>query len=262
VNSVADWDNLILPEKELNTLREIAIHVRQRSKVYESWGFISKIKSGLGISALFSGQSGTGKTMSAEVLGNTLNLDVYRIDLSSIVSKYIGETEKNLHRVFDVAEVGGAILLFDEADALFGKRSDVKDSHDRYANMQVSYLLQKIESYRGLAILTTNLKTSIDPAFLRRLRFVVQFPFPDIAQREEIWKRMFPQKTPTEKLDFKKLSNLNVAGGNIRNIAINAAFLAAEANEPVMMKHILQAAKSEYVKLERPMTDNEVRGWI
>ena len=178
------------------------------------------------------------------------------------MSKYIGETEKNLHRVFDVAEVGGAILLFDEADALFGKRSDVKDSHDRYANMQVSYLLQKIESYRGLAILTTNLKTSIDPAFLRRLRFVVQFPFPDIAQREEIWKRMFPQKTPTEKLDFKKLSNLNVAGGNIRNIAINAAFLAAEANEPVMMKHILQAAKSEYVKLERPMTDNEVRGWI
>ena len=262
VNSVADWDNLILPEKELNTLREIAIHVRQRSKVYESWGFISKSKSGLGISALFSGQSGTGKTMSAEVLGNTLNLDVYRIDLSSIVSKYIGETEKNLHRVFDVAEVGGAILLFHEADALFGKRSDVKDSHDRYANMQVSYLLQKIESYRGLAILTTNLKTSIDPAFLRRLRFVVQFPFPDIAQREEIWKRMFPQKTPTEKLDFKKLSNLNVAGGNIRNIAINAAFLAAEANEPVMMKHILQAAKSEYVKLERPMTDNEVRGWI
>ncbi|MTJ08593.1 ATP-binding protein [Anabaena sp. UHCC 0204] len=262
IDSTADWDDLILPEKDRQTLQEIAIHVRQRTKVYESWGFASKSKRGLGISALFAGQSGTGKTMAAEVLGNNLKLDVYRIDLSSVVSKYIGETEKNLRRVFDAAEGGGAILLFDEADALFGKRSEVKDSHDRYANMEVSYLLQRMEAYQGLAVLTTNLKGSIDQAFLRRLGFVVQFPFPDATQREEIWKRIFPKKTPTEGLNFKKLSSLNVAGGNIRNIAKNATFLAAEANESVMMKHILQAAKSEYVKLERPMTDNEVRGWI
>ena len=262
IDSISNWDDLILPEKESSILQDIAIHVRQKAKIYEQWGFAAKSRRGLGISALFSGQSGTGKTMAAEVLGKNLNLDIYRIDLSSIVSKYIGETEKNLRRVFDAAEGGGVILLFDEADALFGKRSDVKDSHDRYANMEVSYLLQRIESYGGLAILTTNLKTSIDQAFLRRIRFIVQFPFPNNHQREEIWRRIFPQATPTEGLDCKKLANLNVAGGNIRNIALNSAFLAAEANEPVRMEHILQAAKREYVKLERPMTDTEVRGWI
>ncbi|NES83113.1 MAG: ATP-binding protein [Moorea sp. SIO2B7] len=262
IDSAADWDDLILPERERSILKDIAVHVRQRAKVYESWGFATKSRRGLGLSALFSGQSGTGKTMAAEVLAKTLNLDVYRIDLSSVVSKYIGETEKNLRRVFDAAEGGGTILLFDEADAIFGKRSDVKDSHDRYANMEISYLLQRMEAYRGLAILTTNLKTAIDSAFLRRIRFVVQFPFPDLQQREEIWKRIFPKKTPTEGLDYHKLAALHVAGGNIRNIAMNAAFLAAEAGEAVMMKHLLQSAKSEYVKLERPMTDNEVRGWV
>jgi SpoVK/Ycf46/Vps4 family AAA+-type ATPase len=216
----------------------------------------------LGISALFAGASGTGKTMAADVLARELRLDLYRIDLSSVVSKYIGETEKNLRRVFDAAEAGGAILLFDEADALFGKRSDVKDSHDRYANMEVSYLLQRMEAYRGLAILTTNLKDALDTAFLRRIRFIVRFPFPDATQRAEIWQRIFPSQTPTEDLDVKKLAKLNVAGGNIRNIALNAAFFAADAGEPVGMKHLLQAAQSEYVKLERPLTDTEVKGWV
>jgi hypothetical protein len=258
----ANWDDLVLPEKEREVLRTLAAHVRQRAKVYESWGFAGKSRRGLGISALFAGASGTGKTMAAEVLARELQLDLYRIDLSTVVSKYIGETEKNLRKVFDAAEAGGVILLFDEADALFGKRSEVKDSHDRYANMEVSYLLQRIESYRGLAILTTNLKSALDQAFLRRIRFIVQFPFPDAAQRAEIWQRIFPRQTPTGDLAFNKLAKLNVAGGNIRNIALNAAFLAADAGESVEMKHLLQAAQSEYIKLERPLTDAEVKGWV
>ena len=178
-STAAVWDDLVLPEAQKRLLREIAAHVRQRLKVYETWGFGHRSSRGLGISALFAGPSGTGKTMAAEVLANELRLDLYRIDLSQVVSKYIGETEKNLRRVFDAAEDGGAILLFDEADALFGKRSEVKDSHDRYANIEVSYLLQRMEAYRGLAILTTNMKDALDTAFLRRIRFVVQFPFPE-----------------------------------------------------------------------------------
>jgi SpoVK/Ycf46/Vps4 family AAA+-type ATPase len=178
-----------------------------------------------------------------------------------VVNKYIGETEKNLKKIFDAADEGGAILLFDEADALFGKRSEVKDSHDRYANIEVSYLLQRMEEYRGLAVLTTNLKTSLDRAFLRRLRFVVQFPFPDAFQRQEIWKKMFPAETPTENLDLTKLAKLNITGGNIRNIAMNAAFIAADENEPVSMPHIRRAAKSEYAKLEKPMSTSESGSW-
>ncbi|MEB3292235.1 MAG: ATP-binding protein [Synechococcales bacterium] len=261
IHSRVSWEDLVLPEKELSVLRTIAAHVRQRAKVYEDWGFAAKSRRGLGISALFAGASGTGKTLAAEVLANALNLDLYRIDISSVVSKYIGETEKNLRKIFDAAESGGTILLFDEADALFGKRSDVKDSHDRYANMEVAYLLQRIEAYRGLAILTTNLKDSIDQAFLRRIRFVVQFPFPDVAQRTEIWRRVFPPATPTQDLAHSKLARLSVTGGNIRNIALNAAFLAADAGNPVTMMHILQAAQAEYIKLERPLTEPEIRGW-
>ena len=194
-------------------------------------------------------------------ISQELRLDLYRIDLSSVVSKYIGETEKNLRRVFDAAEAGSAILLFDEADALFGKRSDVKDSHDRYANMEVSYLLQRMEAYQGLAILTTNMKESIDTAFLRRIRFVIKFPFPDSSQREEIWRRIFPKATPVENLEITKLARLNVSGGNIRNIALNAAFLAADAQTPVKMEHLLEAAQEEYLKLERTLTDSEIKGW-
>ena len=262
IESVATWDDLVLPEAQARVLQEIAIHVRQRTRVYETWGFAAKSSRGLGISALFAGSSGTGKTMAAEVLANELQLDLYRIDLSQVVSKYIGETEKNLRRVFDAAEEGGAILLFDEADALFGKRSEVKDSHDRYANIEVSYLLQRMEAYRGLAILTSNMKSALDSAFLRRIRFVVQFPFPDAAARSQIWQRIFPVDTPTDGLDMGKLARLDVPGGTIRNVALYAAFLAAEAEEPVRMAHLLRAARVEYAKLERPLTEAEIGGWV
>jgi hypothetical protein len=258
----SSWENLVLPRSQEGVLREIAAHVRCRGTVYGHWGFGAKGTRGLGMGALFAGPSGTGKTLAAEVLGNALDLDVYRIDLSTTVSKYIGETEKNLARIFDAAEQGGAILLFDEADALFGKRSEVKDSHDRHANVEVGFLLQRMESYRGLAVLTTNLKSSLDTAFLRRLRFVVEFPFPDAAQRAEIWRRAFPPQAPRENLDPKKLARLAVAGGNIRNMALNAAFLAADAGEPIRMEHILRSAQSEYAKLEKTLTDAEVRGWV
>jgi len=262
IRPVATWEQLVVPDAQRTTLREIAAHVRQRHQVYENWGFAGQGARGLGISALFAGTSGTGKTMAAEVLANELRLDLYRIDLSQVVSKYIGETEKNLRRVFDAAEAGGAILLFDEADALFGKRSEVKDSHDRYANIEISYLLQRMEEYRGLAILTTNMKEALDTAFLRRIRFIVHFAFPDLAAREEIWRRIFPAQTPTENLAIHKLARLNVAGGNIRNVALNAAFLAADAGEPVRMKHLLRAAQSEYRKLEKPLTETEIRDWM
>ncbi|WP_426747081.1 ATP-binding protein [Myxococcus faecalis] len=257
----AGWEDLVLPPDKKAILKEIAAAVRQRTRVYEAWGFASKGARGLGISALFAGASGTGKTMAAEVLALELGLDVYRIDLSQVVSKYIGETEKNLRRVFDAAQEGGAILLFDEADALFGKRSEVRDSHDRYANIEVSYLLQQMESYGGLAILTTNMKDALDTAFLRRLRFVLQFPFPDAAQRADIWRRMFPAATPTEGLDVARLARLSVTGGNIRTIALNAAFLAADANEPVRMAHLQRAVRSEFSKLDKPLAEAEVSGW-
>ena len=262
IESGASWDDLVLPEAQKATLRQIGAHVRNRLKVYQDWGFADKGARGLGISALFAGESGTGKTLAAEVLARELQLDLYRIDLSAVVSKYIGETEKNLRRVFDAAEDSGAILLFDEADALFGKRSEVKDSHDRYANIEVSYLLQRMESYRGLAILTTNLKAALDVAFQRRLRFVVQFPFPDQALREAIWRSAFPVRTPLAVIDNGKLSRLNVTGGSIRNIAINAAFRAAGLEESVSMAHLLQAAHFEASKRERPLSDAETRGWV
>ena len=262
IEPFASWDDIVLPESQRRTLRDIAAHVRQRSKVYESWGFAARGERGLGISAMFAGVSGTGKTMAAEVLANELQLDLYHIDLSQVVSKYIGETEKNLRRVFDAAEEGGAILLFDEADALFGKRTEVRDSHDRYANIEVSYLLQRMESYRGLAILTTNMKSVLDTAFLRRIRFIVHFPFPDMVHRAEIWRRIFPRETPTENLDTTKLARLNIAGGNIRNIALHAAFLAADAGKPVDMRHLLHAARGEYAKLEKPLTETETANWL
>ena len=261
IEPAADWEDLVLPPLHKQLLHEVVAHVRQRNTVYGSWGFGGKSARGLGITALFAGASGTGKTLAAEVLASVLRLDLYRIDLSSVISKYIGETEKNLRQVFDAAQESGVILLFDEADALFGKRSEVKDSRDRYANIEVSYLLQSMEAYPGLAILTTNLKSSIDTAFLRRIRFVVQFSFPDTIQRAEIWRRVFPTSTPTQELDPMKLAKLNVAGGNIRNIALNAAFLAADAGESVQMKHLLRAAQSEYSKLEKPLTDAEVGNW-
>jgi ATPase family associated with various cellular activities (AAA) len=253
VEPVATWEDLVLPGAAVATLGEIAAQVRNRATVHEDWGFDRPGARGLGITALFTGESGTGKTLAAEVLANELALDLHVIDLSAVVSKYIGETEKNLRLVFDAAE-DGAILLFDEADALFGRRTDVKDSHDRYANLEVSYLLQRMEAYRGLAILTTNAKTALDQAFRRRIRFVVSFPFPDSVLRERIWRGVFPPGTPLGRLDWARLASLDLSGGSIRSIAVNAAFLAADDGGRVRMQHIRAAARQEFAKLERPAT--------
>ncbi|VVN83537.1 ATP-binding protein [Pseudomonas fluorescens] len=261
VDARAGWDDLVLPDAALTSLHTLAAQVRQRTRVYRDWGFAERSDRGLGISALFAGGSGTGKTLAAEVLANELRLDLYRIDLAALVSKYIGETEKNLSRVFAAAESSGAILLFDEADALFGKRSEVRDSHDRYANLEVSYLLQRIETYRGLAILTTNLKQAIDPAFQRRIRFIVQFPFPDVQARSAIWQRAFPPDAPCSALDIGKLARLSLSGGHIRNLALNAAFLAADKDMAIGMQHLRAAAEAEFVKLEKPLPAAEVGDW-
>jgi len=227
--------------------------------VYEEWGFAEKMNRGLGISALFAGESGTGKTMAAEVIANDLRLNLYRIDLSAVVSKYIGETEKNLRRLFDAADDGGAILFFDEADALFGKRSEVKDSHDRYANIEINYLLQRMEAYRGLAILATNLKSALDPAFMRRLRFIVNFPFPGPSERKLIWQKVFPIQAPREELDYERLGRFNLSGGNIHSIALNAAFAAAQSNSSVTMPILLSAARTEFHKLNKPISEADLR---
>jgi ATP-dependent 26S proteasome regulatory subunit len=256
IEAKATWEDIVLPENELELLRQIADQVEQRSKVYDEWGFRQKMNRGLGISALFAGESGTGKTMAAEVIANDLHLNLYRIDLSAVVSKYIGETEKNLRRMFDAAEDGGAILFFDEADALFGKRSEVKDSHDRYANIEINYLLQRMEAYRGLAVLATNMKNALDHAFLRRLRFIVNFPFPSRENRVRIWQRSFPPETPVNGLDYSFLSRLNLTGGNIHNIALSAAFLAAKSGECVNMPLVLDAARGEFRKMGQPVNEN------
>jgi vesicle-fusing ATPase len=253
----ATWQDLVLPEAQLSLLHDIAHQLRHRGLVYDDWGFAASTTRGLGVSALFAGESGTGKTMAAEVLAGALGLDLYRIDLAAVVSKYIGETEKNLGSVFDAAEASGAVLLFDEADALFGKRSEVRDSHDRYANLEVAYLLQRMEAYRGLAILTTNLRTHVDRAFLRRLRFVVQFPFPDAGSRAEIWRRSFPPAAPTASLDPEALAGMQLSGGSIRSIVLSAAFAAAEDDSPITPAHVLRAARLEAAKSERTLTDAE-----
>jgi hypothetical protein len=255
----ATWDDIVLPNDDTALLHQIADQVRQRHTVYQTWGFSRRMNRGLGISALFAGESGTGKTMAAEVIANELQLNLYRIDLSAVVSKYIGETEKNLRRLFDAAEDGGAILFFDEADALFGKRSEVKDSHDRYANIEINYLLQRIEAYSGLAILATNLKQAIDTAFLRRLRFVVNFTFPNSRERQGIWQRAFPPETPMETLDYERLAKFNLTGGNIHNVALNAAFLAAQANTAITMPLVLTAVRTEFKKLDRPISEADFR---
>ncbi|MEV4682492.1 ATP-binding protein [Streptomyces kurssanovii] len=258
----AGWGDLVLSERQLKILREIVAHVRRRPTVYQEWGFAHTLRRGLGVTALFAGGSGTGKTLAAEVMAKELGLDLFIIDLSQVVSKYIGETEKNLRKVFDAAERGGALLLFDEADALFGKRSEVKDSHDRYANLEVSYLLMRMEAYRGLAILTTNMKQALDTAFMRRIRFVVDFPFPGESERAEIWRRVLPAQAPMKDIDPELLARLTVAGGSIRNIALSGAFLAAEEGERLRMRHMLEAARTEYLKLDRSLTPSEVHGWV
>ena len=247
------WEDIVLSEDNLWQLHAICDQVKYRHRVYGEWGFDQKLFLGKGLNALFSGPSGTGKTMAAEIIANALQLDLYKIDLSGVVSKYIGETEKNLSKIFYEAESSNAILFFDEADALFGKRSEVKDAHDRYANIEISYLLQKMEEYEGISILATNLKKNMDDAFLRRLHFLVEFPFPDEKYRYQIWKNMFPKDTPISKdIDFDFISTrFKIAGGNIKNIAVNAAFLAAGNSGAINMEHIIQATKQEYHKIGR-----------
>ena len=259
--SHAGWGDLVLPPAETALLHQITDQVAHRGRVYRDWGFAERMSRGLGITVLFAGASGTGKTLAAEVLANHLRLDLFRIDLSAVMSKYIGETEANLRRLFDAAEGGGAILFFDEADALFGKRTEVKDSHDRYANIEINYLLQRMESYAGLAVLATNMKSALDQAFMRRLRFVVDFPFPGVPEREAMWRKAFPANTPTEKLDFARLARLNLTGGYIAVIAVNAAFRAARADTAVTMPIVLDAARVEFRKLDRPVNEADFR-WV
>jgi predicted nucleic acid-binding protein len=257
----ASWDDIVLPETEMKLLAEIAAQVRNRGRVYEAGGFAATRSRGLSINALFTGESGTGKTMAAEVLADELKLGLYRIDLSAVVNKYIGETEKNLRRLFDAAEDGGAILFFDEADALFGRRSEVKDSHDRYANIEINYLLQRLESFSGLAIMATNMKGALDTAFLRRIRFILEFRAHTAVERAVIWQKIFPLQTETFGLEYERLAKLNLNGGSINNVAINAAFLAAQAQTPVTMPLVLEAARTEFLKLKRPLSEADFQ-WI
>ncbi|MFM7199441.1 MAG: ATP-binding protein [Myxococcota bacterium] len=245
------WNDLVLPKAQLNQLKLMCSTVRQRSTVYGDWGFNKKLAHGVGVISLFSGPSGTGKTMSASILARELGLELYKIDLSSVVSKYIGETEKNLERIFSEAQDTDAILFFDEADALFGKRSEVKDAHDRYANLEVAYLLQRTEEYSGLVILASNLKKNLDEAFVRRLHFTVDFPMPEEQERLEIWRRTFPSQAPVASdLDLGFMARkFKLAGGNIRNIVLGAAFIAADHQQPIAMRHLIRAASHEFQKM-------------
>jgi SpoVK/Ycf46/Vps4 family AAA+-type ATPase len=253
------WEDIVLPPDQIGQLREICDQVKTRHVVFEQWGFDRKLSLGKGLNALFSGPPGTGKTMAAEVIAGELDLDLYRIDLSQVVSKYIGETEKNLSRVFNEAQSSSAILFFDEADALFGKRSEVKDSHDRYANIEIGYLLQEMEQYDGIAILATNLRQNMDEAFVRRLQSIIEFPFPDEEHRRRIWQVMFPSEAPMgEDVDFTTLAReIRLAGGNIKNIALTAAFYAASDGGAIRMEHLIEATRREYQKLGWPWNASE-----
>jgi ATPase family associated with various cellular activities (AAA)/Winged helix domain, variant len=253
VDARATWDDLILPGRARNLLRQVAAQARRRYQVHADWGFAQQSTRGLGIAVLFAGESGTGKTMAAEVLANELKVDLYRVDASAVISKYIGQTEKYLRQILDSFEDSGAVLMFDEADSLFSKRTEIKDSHDRYANQEVNYLLQRLESYRGVAILATNFQSAIEPAFLRRLRFTIEFLAPGTAERARLWKGVFPDRAPLGELDYEALALLPLNGGAIRSIAVNAAFEAAEAGTPVEMEHIWRATRDELLKLGRPV---------
>ena len=253
------WEDLVLPADRLDRLREICNSVKYRALVYDEWGFDRKLALGKGLSALFAGPPGTGKTMAAEVMAGELGLDLYTIDLASVVSKYIGETEKNLARIFAAAERSNAVLFFDEADALFGRRSEVRDSHDRYANIEISYLLQRMEEYEGIVILATNLRKNMDDAFVRRLQFAVDFPVPDEADRRRIWQQIWPVETPRGTdldLDFMA-RRFEIAGGNVRNIALAATFLAAADGRVVNMDHLIRATQREYQKMGKVVLAGE-----
>jgi SpoVK/Ycf46/Vps4 family AAA+-type ATPase len=264
----ATWDDLVLSSDRQGLLRQIRGQVQFRWRVYGEWGLAERHNRGLGISALFEGESGTGKTMAAEVLANDLGLDLYRVDLSNVMNRFLGETEKHLRRLFDAFESCGAILLIDECESLFSKRSEVKDSLDRYSNLEVNYLLQRLESYRGLVILATNHRSVMDTAFLRRLRFVVNFPMPGAEERQRIWRRMLTApatqsqaRIPTAVLDFERLAQFPLSGGSIQNIVLNASFRAASRAglHRVTMQDVLDAARDEYLKLERPVDNAQFR---
>lgn len=251
VDSIYSWDDLILPLETKEKLKEICNYIKHKHLIYYHWGFEKRVSGGKGLSVLFTGSSGTGKTMAAGIIAKEIGTDLYRIDLSLIIDKYVGETEKRLKRIFDIAEKGNIILFFDEADALFGKRTEIKDSHDRYSNIEVSYLLQRIEEYDGLVILASNFRCNIDEAFIRRIHFIIEFPFPDEKMREEIWKKVFPPEAPLDKdIDFSFLSkNFKLSGGNIRNVALSSAFYAAEDKGKITMEHILKGIKRELQKM-------------
>ncbi len=253
------WQDLVLPKDTLAQLQELCQQVRYRTKIYSDWGFDQRFSLGKGTIALFTGDSGTGKTLSAEIIAKELEIDLYQVDLSQVVSKYIGETEKNLSRVFSEAQASNAILFFDEADALFGKRSEVKDAHDRYANIEINYLLQRVETYEGVIILASNLSKNIDGAFVRRLHFSIEFPFPNEAYRLQIWHNIFPTQAPlASDIDFDFLARkFKIAGGNIKNIALSAAFMAAENCSVIGMDHLIQAMKREYQKLGKVCESTE-----
>ncbi|NJN81725.1 MAG: ATP-binding protein [Caldilineaceae bacterium] len=252
-----EWGDLVLPDNQLEILLETVAAIRGRTKVLQEWGLGRKLVSSPAITMLFAGDPGTGKTMAAEVIAMDLGIDLYKIDLSSMVSKYIGETEKNLDTIFKEAQQSNALLFFDEADAIFGKRTAVKDSHDRYANIGVSYLLQRMESYDGITILATNLRSNLDDAFIRRLQFVVDFPFPDAEDRLRIWHTLIPADLPVSPdLDFSHFAQrLKISGGHIRNIIVAAAYLAADDNSPVSMDHLRHAARRELQKLGRMVAE-------
>lgn len=247
IKPVYGWEDIVLPPDQINQLKELCSHVKYRYLVYGEWGFGQKHSYGKGSNALFCGPPGTGKTMAAQIIAKDLNLDLYRVDLSQVISKYIGETEKNLKKIFQEAQASSAILFFEEADALFGKRSEVKDAHDRYANIEVSYLLQKMEEYEGVAILATNLRSNMDEAFVRRIQFTVEFPFPDAVHRNKIWQAVFAKDAPRcDDVDFAFLADrFEFSGGNIKNIVLRAAFFAAESSGVIDMEHIIRATKRE-----------------
>lgn len=259
------WEDIVLPDDQLSQLHEIVATVRGRAMVLTEWGVGHKLVASSGVPILFTGEPGTGKTMAAEVIAAELGLDLYKIDLSTVVSKYIGETEKNLERIFGEAESSNAILFFDEADAIFGKRSEVKDAHDRYANIEISYLLQRMEAYDGVTILATNLRANLDVAFTRRLQFAVDFPFPDENNRLRIWQTLFPAEVPrAPDLDFELLARrFKLAGGSIRNILVSAAYLAASDagnchHGYVTMAHLLHGARRELQKMGRLVNEADL----
>ena len=247
------WEDLVVPERQRVLLRSISAYLRHRDRVLSDWGYEKTVARTQGLKVLFAGESGTGKTMAAQVLGAELGLDLYRVDLATVVSKYIGETEKNLERIFSAADGSNAILFFDEADALFGKRSEVSDSHDRYANIEVAYLLQRMEAYDGAVILATNYKRNIDDAFIRRLDFVVDFPFPEADDRRRIWELVIPDSAPVaEDVDLDFLATqFKLSGGAIRNCSLAAAFQAADEDAEIGMPHLVRAVAQEYAKQGR-----------